>query len=74
MHLGVLILFCLPGVVACEGRGTTQPAIAHPVKPRLTFQKSPNPFRVLSLHNLYGHSCIANNILFAYCTAARSEE
>src|ERR1022692_1097728 len=62
-----LILFCFPWVVACAGGGNTQPALAHLVKPRLTLQQSPNPFRVLSLRIVYVHSCMANNILFAYC-------
>jgi len=43
-----------------------QPSLAHLVKPLLTSQKSPNPFRFLSLHGLYVHICIPKNILFAH--------
>ena len=40
--------------------------ISHLVKPLLTSQKSPNLFRLLSLHALYVHIGIPKNILFAH--------
>jgi len=39
--------------------------ISHLVKPHLASQKSPNPFRLLSLHTLYVQIGIPKNILFA---------
>lgn len=36
-----------------------------PVKPGLTSRKSPIPFRLLPLHELYVHICVPNIILFA---------
>jgi hypothetical protein len=44
--------------------------ISHVVKPGLSSQKSPNPFPLLSLHGLYVHICVPNNILFAHRSPA----
>src|SRR5208282_3985679 len=54
--------------VSRDGRETEPTSLARPVKPRLSLQKSPNPFRMLSLRGMYLHTCMVNNILFADCT------
>jgi len=51
---------------------TTEPSLAHLVKPPLAFQKSPNPFRFLSLHGLYVHIRIPKFILFAHYSPGNS--
>jgi hypothetical protein len=59
--------FGLSGALPPVSRSKTRPSsVAHLVKSPLSVQKSPNPFRMLSLRSMYVHSCMENNILFAY--------
>ncbi len=57
-----------------SGSKTRHSTIAHIVNPRLSSQKSPNPFRMLSLRSMYVYSCMENNILFAYCAPRAHNE
>jgi len=51
--------------------GGVKTAIAYPVKPHLTLQNSPNPFRLLLLDCLYVQNCIPQNIFFAHYSLVR---
>jgi hypothetical protein len=54
-----------PAKTKSKAQVRPQPSLAHPVKPLFASEKSPNPFRFLSLHGLYVHFSSPKNILFA---------